>query len=152
MTPCPNCGASVEANARLCPNCGVDLLTVWPPPPMHDKSVGTVPVERLLTGRSWMDGLIGMGLCWLLAFVWERYALYAIDAFLRYNLRLGFSQPLLPEYLLDAAIAMPGLIVYPGVYFGMCALSSKMAREFGQTSLWLFGGLCVLLPVLWLLR
>ena len=151
MTTCPNCGASVDTNARLCPACGSELPATWPPPPTQEQPV-MEHSERLLTGREWLDGLVGMGSCWLLAFVWDRYALYAIDTFLRYNLRLGFAQRLLPEYLLDAAIAVPGLILYPSVYFGMRTLSSKMAREFGQMSLWTLGCLCVLFPVLWLLR
>jgi len=52
VTPCPNCGASVEANAHLCPNCGIEMRTPAPP--------GSSPLRpKPLTGRVWTDFLLG---------------------------------------------------------------------------------------------
>ena len=58
MTPCPNCGTSLESDARLCPNCGAELQTVWPPPPNLPAPMPP-PHPKTLTGRVWTDFLLG---------------------------------------------------------------------------------------------
>ena len=69
--PCPNCGASLEAEARLCPNCGADLQTVWPPPPNITPPV--LPLRpKTLTGRVWTDFLLGAAVQYLTHLVTAR--------------------------------------------------------------------------------
>lgn len=152
-TRCPRCGEAVEEAQSVCANCGVELKPIWPPPPEHtERQHSTPPPERLLTGRGWLDRLLGVGVWALLLFGLDRFSTLVIDAFLVYNMRLGLSQPPLPDGLLWAAIAVPALTVCAGVYFGMRLLSSKMAREFGQMALWGFCSVSFLLLLYWLAR
>lgn len=150
---CPHCGEAVAEAQGVCPNCGALLHGVWPPPPEHEQRQHPVPpAARLLTGRGWLDSLLGYGAWWLLLWGLERFSTFVINASLIYNMRRGWSQPPPPDYWLWAAIAVPALTVYVGAYFGMRLLSPKMAREFGQMALW---GLCsipLLLLLYWLVR
>ena len=53
MTPCRNCGASVDASVRLCPHCGAVLARLLP-------SGASSSQPKLLTSRVWTDFLLGM--------------------------------------------------------------------------------------------
>ena len=60
MRPCPNCQQPVAADRTVCPNCGANLATVWPPPPSGQLGVPTPPPEKLITGQVAGDVALGL--------------------------------------------------------------------------------------------
>ncbi len=75
MPACPNCGTDIPEGQALCPHCGARRAApeawppppeqspggpeVWPPPPSNS-GPQTPPPERLLTGRRWLDVVLGV--------------------------------------------------------------------------------------------
>jgi len=75
MPACPNCGTDIPDGQALCPHCGARRAApeAWPPPPETSPGgPGTwppppsslvpkpLPPERLLTGRRWLDVVVGI--------------------------------------------------------------------------------------------
>lgn len=58
---CPNCGAAGPPGAGVCPNCG-HVRAVWPSPPSGLAPVPPPPAPQLVTGKTWGDLTLGMGL------------------------------------------------------------------------------------------
>ena len=146
MTLCPNCGHSVEPTAKVCPHCGAVQANDWPPPPKNGKcSVTLTPTTRLLTGRVWLDELIGMGLFWGLMFALNKILDHLTTQWIISVFRQ--RQPL-PYYFPFVAVGVLMLITCAGSYLGLRLLFPKMARSFGQMTFWMLGTAILFTPLL----
>ena len=144
MTPCPNCGASVEANARLCPNCGIEMRTPAPP--------GASPLRpKPLTGRVWTDFLLGAVVQYLLHLAAARMLVKGMSA----------PNPADPQHgveVFDAVQLVVGEIFWAVVfglllYFNVRPAYPLVARGLGYATLALLavllGALFTCQPVLY---
>lgn len=140
---CPNCGASLEANARLCPNCGTE---------MRASSAEASPRRpKMLTGRVWTDFLLGAVVQYLLHLAAAR--LLAKD--------MSLPNPADPQHgveVLDAAVMVIGEIFWTTVsglllYFNVRPAYPIVGRGLGYATLALLvvllGALFTCRPVLY---
>lgn len=129
----------MEANARLCPNCGGDLLMVWPPPPKQRNQPAVEHSHRLLTGRRWLDGGFGVGFFGLCIFgLIKAFSLFS-SAYTAYVVRIPLSQKLLPFDVLSLMFGIFALIILVGVYCGLRHSFPTIGRAFGQQFLLCIG-------------
>jgi len=146
MLNCPTCGQPIEQGMEDCPHCGVVQADDWPPPPKNSKcSVTLPPATRLLTGRVWLDELMGMGLFWGLMFALNKILDFLTTQWIISVFRQ--RQPL-PYYVPFVAVGVLMLITWAGSYLGLRSLYPKVARSFGQMTLWMLGAAILFTPLL----
>ena len=104
------------------------------------KSVERLPVRgRLLTGRAWLDTLLGHGLAWLLGAAFFRAADFVTTAYIRYVVYLPPHQEAVSANVPWAALCLATVAVCVGGYLALRPLFPRVAKGFGQTALWVAG-------------
>lgn len=148
LTPCPHCGEAVEGAAKVCPTCGALLGGVWPPPPAGNTPPLAPLLPKTLTGRVWMDFLLGAIVQYLAHLVTAR-------VLVRYS---GLISPdPLARYLAPGLFVLAeffwALICGALGYYGLRRTYPFVARGSGYASLLLYavllGALVICQPLLY---
>lgn len=114
---------------------------VWPPPPQKPPQEPSPqpPSPRLLTGRRWLDWLLGQGLVWLWLFGISKAASRGEFEYLSYVFHAPLSQTLMPDWTLWLGDGAFALLTLAGIYFGLRGFFPVIARSFGQSALGCLG-------------
>ena len=109
--PCPQCGISLPATARLCPSCGTRLVSA--PQPVASLPPILTPIRAptpLLSPLTTISSHVDAGF-------WRRVAAFLLDL-------LAFA---IPAYIAAQALPIFGNLIAWWLYFALCESSSWQA-------------------------
>ena len=131
-----------------CQNCRIPSAGTWPPPVSISPPKADVAQVRLLTGKAWLDGVLGTGLFWLLYFALFKAASLVNDAYIAYVVRLPLFQEPLPFYVPWLGLGMLAVTLSSVIYASLHYFFPKIGRSFGQNILWMVGLMVILVPLM----
>ena len=145
---CPDCGTPVGDAQSGCLNCRAELAETWPPAVLAEPPKADLPSVKLLTGRVWLDEMLGAGLFGLWLFGMRMASRQIAGSYFAYVVRLPLSQEPMPYYVPWVGLGVLALAVLGGTYAGLYYSFPKMGRSFGQFALLGVGMIFVVLLVI----
>jgi len=129
--PCPHCGGAVTEAQSICPDCGAGPFAVWPPPITAEPPEAKPARIRLLTGKVWLDEVLGWGLACvilcglgkLFVFVYQVYS-YHLNSY-------NFTHTDWRDALLWMVYGVTSVAATGGVCLLLRRLFPDMGRNFG---------------------
>ena len=126
---CPNCHQLVSDGRPICPNCGADVSSAWPPPPLGDPPLGSQP-----KGEKTSQQANGFGVGCLLAGILYFFLLpfaFMVGVTRRFPRGYpGFHAPLVFRYGTWPVNLVP-LVLVGLLYFALRPKYPRFARGLG---------------------